>query len=60
MKKTLIVGIAILFGFVAPFLMVLRILESTLLLGFLSYGASFAGLILGIIGAAWYWRIGKS
>jgi hypothetical protein len=40
-------------GAVLPFLMVIRILPSTLLLGFVSFGCSVAGLFLGVIGAAW-------
>lgn len=35
-----------------PFLMVIRVVESTFLMNFLSYGASVAGLFLGIIGVA--------
>lgn len=40
----MIVGIAL------PFLMSIRVVESTFLLNFLSYGASVAGLSLGSIG----------
>ncbi len=43
-------------GVILPFLMVLKILESTFLLNFLSYTASILGLFLGIIGAAYYVR----
>jgi hypothetical protein len=45
-----------LLGFVLPFLMVLRMVEASFLLSFLSYGASITGLLLGLIGAAWYIR----
>ena len=50
----------VLFGFLGPFLMVLGIIESTLLLNFLSYGASISGLFLGLIGVAWYSRTNRS
>lgn len=46
-------------GVVLPYLMVLNILEATLFLSFLSYGASVAGLFLGLIGAAWHVRLNK-
>ncbi len=41
-------------GVVLPFLMVLQVIQSTFLLNFLAYGASFTGLLLGIIGSAFY------
>jgi hypothetical protein len=47
-----------LMGVVLPFLMVMRILESTFFLNFFSYGASVSGLFLGIMGAAQY--VGKN
>lgn len=43
-------------GVVLPFLMVIRVLESTFFLNFLSYTVSILGLFLGIIGAAYYVR----
>ena len=49
----------VLLGFVLPFLMVLRIFEASFLLSFLSYGASVTGLLLGLIGAAWYIRLSR-
>ena len=42
----------LLFGCIMPFLMALRIVESTFLLNFLSFGASVLGLFLGIAGIA--------
>jgi vacuolar-type H+-ATPase subunit I/STV1 len=48
--------ILVLFGFIVPFLMVIQIIEAGFFLSFLSYGASMAGLFLGLIGAAWYSR----
>jgi hypothetical protein len=41
-------------GFVLPFLMVLQVIQSTFFLNFLAYAASFSGLLLGIIGSAFY------
>jgi hypothetical protein len=43
-------------GIVLPFLIVIQILESTFFLNFFSWGASVAGLSLGIIGFAMYSR----
>lgn len=40
----------LIFGFVMPFLMALRVVESTLFLNFLSFGASVLGLFLGVAG----------
>ena len=40
------------FGFVMPFLMALKVVESTLFLNFLSFGASVLGLLLGLVGIA--------
>jgi hypothetical protein len=42
----------LLFGCIMPFLMALRIVESTFLLNFLSFGASVLGLFLGLAGIA--------
>jgi len=41
-----------LFGVVMPFLMVIKVVESTFFLNFLSYGSSTLGLLLGIISLA--------
>ena len=58
--KIIAIGfVLVLFGFLAPFLMVIRVIEASLFLSFLSHGASVAGLLLGIIGAAMYSRLGK-
>jgi len=51
--------VLVLFGFLAPLLMTIRVVEASLFLSFLSYGASVSGLLLGIVGAAWYSRFGK-
>jgi len=42
----------LLFGCVMPFLMVIKVFESTFFLNFLSYGMSVGGLLLGIVGIA--------
>ncbi|OQA13394.1 MAG: hypothetical protein BWY63_03490 [Chloroflexi bacterium ADurb.Bin360] len=57
---TILVGLVLVVtGFVLPLLMVLGILKSTLPLNFIAYGASFAGLLLGIVGAALYAKRGR-
>jgi membrane associated rhomboid family serine protease len=57
-KLLIIIGFfLVLFGFVAPFLIILGVLESTFFLNFVSYAASVGGLFMGIIGAAWYSRL---
>jgi hypothetical protein len=58
-SPALIIGIGfilVVFGFVAPFLMVLHIFPSTFFLNFLAYAASVAGVILGVIGSVMYVR----
>jgi hypothetical protein len=42
----------LLFGCIMPFLMVLRVVDSTFFLNFLSFGASILGLFLGLAGIA--------
>ena len=44
--------ILMILGIVIPFLILMRVLESTFFLNFFSWGASVAGLFLGIIGVA--------
>lgn len=46
----------VLFGFVAPFLMVIGVVPSTFALNFASHGASVSGLFMGMIGVALYAR----
>ncbi len=56
--QLMLIGFVLLvIGVMMPFLMVLHILESTLLLDVLAYFASFIGLILGLIGVVSYGRI---
>jgi hypothetical protein len=45
-----------LLGIILPFLMVIKLLESTFLLNFFSWGASVAGLAFGTIGFAMWTR----
>ena len=59
--KLIIIGfLLVLFGFIAPLLMVINVIEASFILSFLSHGASIIGLLLGLIGAAMYSRLGKS
>lgn len=44
--------IMLLFGCVAPFLMVIQVVQSTFFLNFLAFTSSVAGLFIGIIGIA--------
>jgi len=49
--QLMVIGFVLLvIGFILPFLMVLRILEPALLLGFIAYLSSLLGLVLGVIG----------
>lgn len=41
-------------GVVIPFMIILDLLPSTFFLNFLSYAASVAGLLLGVVGSAQY------
>jgi hypothetical protein len=59
-KKIIAIGfVLVLFGFLVPLLMVLKVVNPSLVLSFLAHGASVAGLILGIIGSAMYSRLGR-
>ncbi len=51
--------VLVLFGAVIPWLMVLHVVKSTFFLNFLAAGASVAGLVLGVIGTAYYVRLRK-
>jgi hypothetical protein len=44
-------------GVVFPFLMVIKVLESTFFLNFFSYASSLVGMMLGIVGTAYYARL---
>lgn len=47
----------VVFGAVVPFLTVLNLIEASFFWLFLSFVSSLAGLILGLIGAAYYTRL---
>ncbi len=51
--------ILVLLGALLPWLMVMQVIRSTLFLNFFSFIASVAGILLGIVGAAWYTRKGR-
>ena len=56
-KLILFIGaILVIVGVAIPFSIILGLLPSTFLLAFFSYGASVAGLLLGIVGVAYYWQ----
>ncbi|MBM4430043.1 MAG: hypothetical protein FJ026_06795 [Chloroflexi bacterium] len=48
--------ILMLLGIALPLLMVLRVIPTGFLLSFFAYAASSGGLMLGIVGLAWYVR----
>jgi hypothetical protein len=50
--------VLMLLGIILPFLMVIKVLESTFFWNFFSWGASVAGLALGTIGFA-MWSKGR-
>ena len=50
-------GVLVVVGFLLPLLMVLGVIPTTFLLGFIAYAASFGGLMLGVIGSALWARI---
>jgi multisubunit Na+/H+ antiporter MnhG subunit len=59
-KNMIILGfVLVLAGVVFPFLMTIGLIRSSFVLNFASYGASVAGLLLGIIGTALYSRAGR-
>jgi len=52
-KRLILIGFfLVLFGFIVPWLMVLDLIQTTLWLSFLVYGAQVSGLIMGMLGAA--------
>jgi hypothetical protein len=57
-RKLIFIGfLLVLFGFLVPFLMVIKVMEPSFFWSFLSYGASVAGLFLGIVGGSLYVRV---
>ncbi len=56
-RSIILTGLALLLiGVILPFLMVMQVLESTFFLALVSYSASIAGLIVGVVGTAMYVR----
>ncbi len=56
-RRLLILAAALLFlGAGLPFLMVVKVLEATFLLAFISYGATLSGAFLGYLGILHYVR----
>ncbi|HET9909360.1 MAG TPA: hypothetical protein VFQ23_22120 [Anaerolineales bacterium] len=51
--------ILMLLGIVLPFLILIKVLESTFFLNFFAYGASVGGLFMGVIGVAYWVRTKK-
>jgi len=51
--------VSMLLGIILPFLMVMRVIESTFFLNFFSWGASVSGLFLGFIGVATWSKMRK-
>jgi len=49
----------VLLGVVLPFLMVMKVLESTFFLNFFSFIISLMGVVIGVIGSAYYVRINR-
>lgn len=59
-ERILWLGFAlVLSGFIIPLLMVMQIIPSGFLLGFLSFAASVGGLFLGLLGAASWIQVRK-
>lgn len=56
-RLILVIGfVLVLTGAVLPWLMVMQVIPSTFFLNFFSFGCTVAGLMLGIVGAAYYAR----
>ena len=51
--------ILLFFGWIIPLLIIMRVIPSTFLLNFLSWGMSVAGLFLGFIGGAMWVRMNR-
>lgn len=59
--RLMVIGfVGLVVGVVLPFLMVLRLIEPTFLLSFISYAASVGGMFLGLFGAFTYAHISRS
>jgi hypothetical protein len=59
-KRLMFIGfLCVLMGVVFPFLMVMKVLESTYFLNFFSFIISLIGIVIGVIGSAYYVRINR-
>ena len=59
-KRLMFFGfLLVLMGVVLPFLMVMQVLESTFFLNFFSFIISLFGIVIGVIGSAYYVRINR-
>jgi len=57
-RRIIVAGfVLVLFGFAVPFLMCIQVMAPSFFLCLLSFGASVSGVLLGIVGAAWYSEI---
>jgi len=52
--------VLVVLGAVLPFLIIMKVIESTFFLNFFAYGASLIGLVLGFVGATMYVREHRS
>jgi hypothetical protein len=56
-KSMMLLGVGLMvFGVVIPFMMILRIIDTSFWLTFLSYGASVSGLVIAFLGLIMYAR----
>jgi hypothetical protein len=54
-RTIIIIGaVLVILGFIIPLLMVIHVLESGIVIDFLSFIASTAGVFLGLVGSAMY------
>lgn len=59
-KGMMFLGIGLMiFGVAAPFLMIIKVLETSFWLSFLSYAASIVGMVLGFLGLFMYTKIDR-
>ncbi|MDO9088236.1 MAG: hypothetical protein Q7U53_18660 [Anaerolineaceae bacterium] len=59
-KRLMFFGfLCVLMGVVLPFLMVMQVMESTFFLNFFSFIISLFGIVIGVIGSAYYVRINR-
>lgn len=59
-RRFIFIGfLMVLFGFIVPFLMVIKVIPASYFWGFLSYGISVVGLFLGLIGGSQYIQVNR-